>query len=368
MGKSGGRFLKALSYLGKQAEIHLCAICDINSQNRPKKTYSDVPFFTDVELFLSSIREVDIIILAVNDHEHYNVLCQIRESGVSIGRILSEKPLTATLKEADQIACLFRENQISVNFVERFSPIVKDFLLWKRMIGGQIVRGEFFWGKNRCLDPRSTLGDLSEISHPIDLINCFFEDEVTSVEIGTAFFSESDFCPGHPYLLDSISAQMTINGSVPINGHSSFVWEARRRRIILFVRSEVTNDLYQVSFDFDKVHWDIDSLVIHCFDTSSDASTTRFITHQRHVTHLEVPQEIRKISKVYRFIEANLVNMHLLAGKVFESELVFLSGAVRVQEILEKLRVRMSESVVLKTKLFNLTTAKLSSASNDING
>jgi len=60
--------------------------------------------------------------------------------------------------------------------------------------------------------------------------------------------------------------------------------------------------------------------------------------------------------------------MHLVEGQIFESELVFLSEAIKVQKILEKLRIRTSESVVLKTKFFNLTTAKLSSVSNDING
>jgi predicted dehydrogenase len=168
VGRSGGRFVRALNYLERIGlPVQVVALCDLNPA--PLDTLSAATaIFSDVRVALPAA-EPDVVVVCVNEAAHFEVLKAISELAPR-ALVMCEKPLTETLEQFIHIERLFAPDTITVNFVERYSPIVSDFTDWRKNESVENLRAEFFWGKYRYRDPRPTMGVLSEIAHPIDLV------------------------------------------------------------------------------------------------------------------------------------------------------------------------------------------------------
>lgn len=169
-GIAGSRFLRALvTRERKIGDIRVTAICDSDPTKLKTFNGSNVKIFTNARDMLTS-GQYDVIILATNEVSHYDILCEIHKHPKKFKRLLVEKLLVETLKQANSIAEMFVDNDISIHFVERHSFVIQKLTTWLRGKALKIRRASFFWGKYRLHDHRPTIGVISEISHPIDLV------------------------------------------------------------------------------------------------------------------------------------------------------------------------------------------------------
>jgi len=171
----------------KHKGFKLVGFIDIDKQKAKKAVsiWGGKAFFSIKEAF--NKQRIDVAVVAVPDQNHYQVLKKISQFPIKL--VFAEKPLTTTLKEADEIVRLYKEKNIPVvvNYSRRFIP---EFELIRKNIKsnlyGNYLKGSGYYGK----------GFLHNGSHTIDLIR-FFIGEVQSARITASSF---DFCQQDPSL------------------------------------------------------------------------------------------------------------------------------------------------------------------------
>jgi predicted dehydrogenase len=335
VGRSGGRFVRAFNYLRRIGlPVRLVGLCDVNP-DLPETFGTPVPIFGDVRAALEAA-EADVVVVCVNEAAHFEVLKAISELAPN-ALVLSEKPLTATLEQFDHIEQLFASDAITVNFVERYSPVVSDFNAWRERESAEILRAEFFWGKYRYRDPRPTMGVLSEISHPIDLVRALTGlPEDTPVDIREVSMSNSDFSCSDADVADTVGVVCLLGSEVLVRGHSSFLWEERRRRVILYGRRK-DGSIFQAVLAFDEPRWDQDWLTIYSVD---GATGTRSTVLETRYTNSDFPAELDQIYKVTRFVRESLRH---LSDPTAAQNLVTMRGARWVQAVIDEIGTRASQ-------------------------
>lgn len=335
VGRSGGRFVRALNYLERIGlPVQVVALCDLNPA--PLDTLSAATaIFSDVRVALQAA-EPDVVVVCVNEAAHFEVLKAISELAPR-ALVMCEKPLTETLEQFIHIERLFAPDTITVNFVERYSPIVSDFTDWRKNESVEILRAEFFWGKYRYRDPRPTMGVLSEIAHPIDLVRALTGlPEDTPVDIAEVSMSDSDFSCSDGDVADTVAVVLRMGSDMLVRGHSSFLWEERRRRLVLHGRRR-DHSIFQAVLAFDEPRWDQDRLTVYSID---GASGTRSTVLETQYTNSDFPPELDQIYKVTRFVRESLRH---LSDPTAIRNLVTVDGARWVQAIIDEMRVRASD-------------------------
>lgn len=296
LGKAGGRFLRSLSYLHEICPaLEVAAVCDSNASQLDQVESSVVRRFTDLSVALEEIRP-DVVCVCVNEVGHFDALKLIAACS-SVRAVLSEKPLTETLEQCEAVIDLLGGRLVCVNFVERYSPVIQDFQEWSVDNDATVLRAEFRWGKYRFMDPRPTMGVLSEISHPVDLVRILLgAGPEAPMAVHGASGSLSNFSVVDRALLDTIDVDFSIDG-IPVRGHSSFLWEGRDRRTVLYGRTGA-GALFQAVLDFDRPSWDCDSLRIARMD---ERLGTREQIFSSRCEKGDFPPEVKHIFKVTRF-------------------------------------------------------------------
>lgn len=149
----------------KAAEIYKCA------------AFSD---------YRSMLDKVDVVSIAVPTSEHYKVARDFLAAGVDV---LIEKPICATLEEADELIELAKKKNLilQVGFVERFNPAV---MALENVIGKPVFieahRLHPFFERGTDVD---VILDL--MIHDLDIILKFVNSQVTAVEaVGVPILSE----------------------------------------------------------------------------------------------------------------------------------------------------------------------------------
>jgi predicted dehydrogenase len=334
--------------------LSIGVLCDRRASALEIEAGPDVARTTDHRVALAQPKH-DIICVCVNESQHYEVLNDIRRSGTEFKRIVCEKPLTETLEQSREIVRDYSEREICLNFVERYSPVVVDFLRWQReRPTRRIVRAEFFWGKYRVNDHRPTIGDDSEITHPLDLIRVLAKlHHDVPVRILSSSVGYSDFCAHAPQTLDSIDVQLQLGDSLFVTGHSSFVWEERRRRIIVYLRDDTTRETFQAVLNFDDPIWDNDDLVIHSI---APVGGKRTIAFRSQYSAEDFPRGIFKVAKIYRFLRENLATLD--EPRIGEN-LALLSDALWIQRVIHEIRERDAERREFSCRLTGSETPRL---------
>ena len=184
----------------KAAQIHQCA------------AFSD---------FREMIGSVDAVSIAVPTSDHYNVARDFLAAGVDV---LIEKPLCATLAEADDLIGLARKKKLilQVGFVERFNPAI--------MALENVIRKPLFIESHR-LHPffeRGTDVDiiLDLMIHDLDILVKFVDAPAISVEaMGVPILSDK---------IDIANARITFSTGCTANITASRISAKTMQKIRFF--------------------------------------------------------------------------------------------------------------------------------------
>ena len=290
----------------------------------------EIPFYQSLDDALVQ-NKFDAVIITVNECDHYEILKKI--AGTNVSLILCEKPLVENIQQAEEIKHILKQ-PVSMNMVERFSPIIDEFFQWKKTHDSALLcKVEFFWGKNRIKDHRPTIGVISEIIHPLDLIYYIFD--FPNLEINEVIASHSDFSISGDEVTDSVDISARAD-HCQILGHSSFTWAHRHREITAFYN--FNGALYRVNFIFDDPLWDCDKLKIDKISQNGEVKSVLDVETKNE----DFPNELHQIYKVSRFFEQS---MALLSNENSDNpRLVSISHAVELQRLLEDMQEKAKAS------------------------
>jgi predicted dehydrogenase len=336
-GYAGRRFAQALRHLedDERGTAKLAAICDVAAPARDAATHIATPVFDCLERAMEAVHPT-VVVVTVNEEAHAEVL-----HGLAPYRpraILCEKPLTATLAEAETLPAEITEAALRVNFVERQSPVLTDYFEWAGSASPRPLRVEFFWGKHRIADPRPTMGVLSEMTHPIDLIDHLFGFE--AFEVVDAHGVASDYSPHCDEALDTVSLVARAD-DYAVLGHSSFTWP-RRHRILTALLIDHANTLFRVTLDFDSPRWDCDRLTLERIDRRTGRVETIL---ERATDNTMFPVALFGVAKVASFVRASLREPH---AALSHHELVDYRQALKIQRVLDLLSTALERGSVTR--------------------
>jgi predicted dehydrogenase len=330
-GYAGRRFTAALSHLARcGVPLELVGICD---RDQSRARHDHLPAFIDTAGALA-LTEPSVVCVTVNESQHGNVYESLADSPPLL--VLTEKPLGESEADAELAAEALKNHLVSMNMVERFSPIVRVCREWlEENRPWDIVRIESFWGKHRLFDARPTMGVLSELIHPIDLVEALFAQGPLEIEWvhGTA----SDFSPRFASMLDSVDV-LARGGDTPVVLHSSFVWPKRLRTVVAVLRHP-DGRTSRVELTFDDPHWDCDKLEISSIDGSGRIGPV--LAFSTDVDDL--PEAVRGVGKVATFMDQSI---RAWRGEATEDALVDLAGGVALQATLSSVETTMGEAVL----------------------
>nr|WP_315423525.1 Gfo/Idh/MocA family oxidoreductase [uncultured Pedobacter sp.] len=320
-GYSGKRFLQTLNHLTNEENISFeIAIVD----NNPSAFFNldnNYGQYNEIQQALEDFIP-EIVIVAVNEKFHFSILKNLANSSTKL--VLCEKPLVETIEQLEYLQTINFKPLLSLNLVERFSPILTEFFKWKNSLTDPITKKvEFFWGKNRVKDHRPTIGVISEIIHPLDLIQYMFG--LKEIKFQNAISISSDFSVSGEDVTDSLNVIGKSNDCI-ISGHSSFVWVHRHREIIAFIRD--LEDTYRINLHFDNPRWDCDQLIID--KITSAGKITNILTHE--TTNEDFPKGLFQTYKVSKFVKHSILQSE---GIVSDGPtLLNFNGAIEIQKVL----------------------------------
>ncbi|WP_017325518.1 Gfo/Idh/MocA family protein [Synechococcus sp. PCC 7336] len=341
-GAAGQRFAKVLKYIADRdrSDIKVVGVCDRRPEALAGSASMGWPCYDNLDTAIAAARP-NVAIVTVNEAEHHNVLARLG-TFETIERVLCEKPLTQTLSEAESLSEVFQHRHLSVNLVERYSPIIDRFFEWRREHPGlKPTRVQFFWGKHRALDSRPTIGVLSEMIHPLDLVDYIFG--FPRWQVKQCFAHVSNFAVGDRCLYDSIHGILATEDYI-VSAHTSFIWHERRREIIAFLQDE-NSEIFQVIFRFDCPLWDCDTITVYSINPL-DGSRKGVLNYQ--TDNSDFPQPLYQVHKVYQFLLDGLGKQD---PSLSRKQRVDYTQAVKLQQLLEDIDnfLKHTESTVAET-------------------
>ncbi|VUS41176.1 Gfo/Idh/MocA family protein [Klebsiella grimontii] len=292
-GKSGERFLKSIECVH---ELDVVGVCDIFREKLEKLGSEKITTFTDFKEMLD-VLEIDILFIATNDDEHFNIFKHINKSKLKNKKIVCEKPIVTKKHEIEFLENNFIGSDIAVHFVERYSPAVELLMEYIIKNNRKVTRIDFEWSKFRVLDKRKTIGVTSEISHPLDL-SLFIAQKtyVENINVINCWIEKIDFQGRKKNQPGYISLSIEVNGDLIVCGTSSYIKSSRRRHMefLLTDCSGAASDLAVI--DFDNPEWDDDHLSIYDLNR---------MTRKKSFTWSNAKNKTERshISKICRFIE-----------------------------------------------------------------
>ena len=347
LGFAGQRFFKVLQYLKKTSLPNLAIyVCDTD----PIKDFGLVPthqHFSSLQQALNKIRP-ETVIVTVNEAEHFKVLNLLLRNNIQ--RIICEKPLTETVQQSELLSEL-GQRMLSLNLIERFSPVCNCYFRWiEAHPNFKVVRVESHWGKCRILDPRPTIGVLSEIIHPLDLVEYLFGYQ--EVKIREIFAVESNYAISGDLLLDSIDVVLSTP-YFPVIVRSSFVW-ARRERTVSAILVDSLNRKYVARFEFDNPQWDCDCLEIYRVGDSD--TSVKEVLFKAEFNNSDFPNELHGVNKLKEFTLASF------SGTSSNPKIVGYSQALRLQKFITSLENEVKSRGNIVRHFFDRSPTKSSYA------
>lgn len=209
-------------HLQKYQKLEPCeivAVADTSSERAQKAAQiHQCAAFSDYREMIGS---VDAVSIAVPTSDHYNVARDFLAAGVDV---LIEKPLCATLAEADDLIGLARKKKLilQVGFVERFNPAI--------MALENVIRKPLFIESHR-LHPffeRGTDVDiiLDLMIHDLDILVKFVDAPAISVEaMGVPILSDK---------IDIANARITFSTGCTANITASRISAKTMQKIRFF--------------------------------------------------------------------------------------------------------------------------------------
>ena len=131
-GYSGIRFLQCLEQIPKKRRVEIVGIVEIkhklSSKLKKYRVYHTIQEMVDNE-------QPDTVIIATPDNTHELIFQELKK--YNIPNIIAEKPLVSNLKSCLKLEKYLSSKKLTVNYVERMSPIVekcKNLLQKKRIV------------------------------------------------------------------------------------------------------------------------------------------------------------------------------------------------------------------------------------------
>lgn len=250
MGFSGNMFLEAFQKIEKLYDEEI----NIAYTTRNRKDIALI-YYPSIQASLIEF-EPDIVVVAVNDENHGEVLSQLK--GFK-GFVICEKPLVDPNFDLDSAEEMLKDaSGFCLNVVARYSEasrLLKSYVEEHELL---LVRANFLWQKNRINDYRPTTGVMSEVIHPLDLVQWI--NHSSPLNFKQFHGVKSDFSISGDNIPDSISIIADLQGAV-VTGYSSFVNLFRRRELdFVFLDKEFNLIFAEISFDTPR--WYEDSLLI----------------------------------------------------------------------------------------------------------
>ncbi len=140
----------------------------------------DIPVFASTDVMLAAVRRgelrIDAASVCTPTSMHFEVAAALLRAGI---HVLVEKPIAATLDEADALIALAARHHrvLTVGHLERFNPAVQAL--------GSLLRGPMFFESHRLsvFSPRSLDTDvvLDLMIHDLDIVLTLAQSPVTEV-------------------------------------------------------------------------------------------------------------------------------------------------------------------------------------------
>ena len=210
LGKEHARILSGLP------DVELVGIADVNlEQARIVAERCGTLALND---FTPLLAQVDAVTVVVPTIHHHAVAREFLKRGVPV---LVEKPITATLAEADELVRLARDNNVplQVGHIERFNPAFEELV--HRPLQPKFIESE----RHGQYTGRSTdIGVVLDLMiHDLDLLLGLVGSPVTRVEaLGTAIFG------GHE---DVVNARLLFESGCVAHVTSSRASQHSKRRL-----------------------------------------------------------------------------------------------------------------------------------------
>ncbi|RXZ29440.1 oxidoreductase [Staphylococcus sp. SNAZ 59] len=253
MGFAGKAYYESLSYLKNNNGNKITLAYYSNKQENVNITY-----YESLDVSLKDYKP-DMIIVAVNDIYHINILQKLKNFE---GIILCEKPFVSNSEELNlALDFLNTEKQtIILSTVIRFSLATQKLKHFIESNNLSIKRINFVWKKNRINDFRPTVGVISEIIHPLDTLEWLFNDKIKVV---SSIITNSNFSVKRDkYIPDSIFLSGKLSDGI-ITGYSSFTSLNVERSIDVVLKDLISHDHYYVKLSYDSPNWFEDTLHIY---------------------------------------------------------------------------------------------------------
>lgn len=328
MGYSGSRFLSCFKNLSKNYNIEL-SYCDTLNKNINLKYYSSID---DALNYFNP----EIIVISNSDGFHYDVISKLSEYK---GFIIAEKPLVSYKDDLNTVReSLSKISGFCMDFVERYSEntyFLKKFVSEKKL---KLIKCNFFWFKNRVGDYRETTGVISEIVHPLDLIN-HLNNSSSKFEVNNTIGLRSDFSISGPEISDSVCLTGNIGDSAVI-GYSSFVNLTRNRTLELTYK-DVNESLVYVLINFDNPVWDSDYIKIWMVDEKFN----EVLIHENQ-TKPSGSDDLKTIIKLSKLV-SDVVNFIKFKEKP-KVDFSDLNYSLYLQEVLNTIDVGISKNSAYK--------------------
>ena len=201
-------------------QVNLVGICDIRPMTKKVALKYHIPFYKDYSSLLSASK-IDALSIAVPTYLHYSITKEALSRGINI---LLEKPITATLKEADELLNLAQQKNLilQVGHIERFNPVIKEV---KTMINKPL-----FIECQRLGPYASRIDDvgvaLDLMIHDLDIILHLVDSEIETVEAtGAKILSDYE---------DIVFAYLKFKNGTLANLSASRVSDKKVRKIRIF--------------------------------------------------------------------------------------------------------------------------------------
>ncbi|AEH49812.1 Gfo/Idh/MocA family oxidoreductase [Heyndrickxia faecalis] len=318
LGYAGTRFVQAFSNINKNIvgneKINIAYV------DRSLKR-SDIKYFEEID---TAIKQFDpqIIVISVNDEFHMDVIKKL--NGFK-GFVICEKPLANTHDDLELLEAKLSDiSGFCLNLIERYSDATIVLKKYVEEHDLRLIRANFYWGKNRINDHRPTCGVISEIIHPLDLIQWICAPN-SDLELKSIQGTRSDFSISGPEVLDSVAVTAYLGRAV-VTGYSSFVNIVRKREVDLVFASP-QNKLIFATMVFDTPVWDIDHLRIW-----ERTSSGEHVIMDMKTSIDDSNPGLKTVRKLVRLV--NDVTGYVLNGTVPSQPFACLQTALRLQKLL----------------------------------
>ncbi|MVP01866.1 Gfo/Idh/MocA family oxidoreductase [Paenibacillus lutrae] len=318
LGYAGTRFQQAFQHLNKKnAYAHPVELAYVNRSPRRAAIKS----FRTVEAALAEFKPA-IVVVSVSDGSHIEVLNSLE--GYE-GFIICEKPLTKPSDDLEQLQTrLKRTSGFCLDLVERYSDATVALKNYVAKNNLRLIRANFYWGKDRIHDHRPTTGVISEIIHPLDLVQ-WIADPDSALELEQVQGVRSDFSISGPDVLDSAAIIASLNGAA-VTGYSSFVTIIRKREVE-FVFASPDNKLIYATAVYDTPVWDKDQLKVWQKTSSGEQVILDLTTEVD-----ETEAELSTIRKLVRLVED--VTGYAASGSEPSQPFANLETSIKLQKLL----------------------------------